>query len=252
MSARPTKSFYWLAAASFVVHVGLLASLPPGEVREAPKEARRVQARMVSRPKPPPPKVEAPPAPTPKAPEPKVEAPKAPKKIAKKKKPRKRQGRKKRRPPRTLTAKGDSGARVAAVVEVAPDKKAGSVLDLGDLDPDATDEEVEREFDPEAEEAKVVEEAVPAAERPKDRKATCRRCVKPTFPPAATAVLPARVVLSVSVTAKGKVDGVTIVRGIEPLLDGAAKKAMLASTFKPAIKNGRPSADRIPFTVEFK
>jgi TonB family protein len=141
---------------------------------------------------------------------------------------------------------------VAAVVAVAPDKKMGSVLDLGDLDPDATDEEVERTFDPEAEEKKIFEEAVPEVERPKDRKATCRRCVKPVFPPAATAVLPARVVLSVSVKANGKVSAVTVVRGIEPLLDGAAKRALLASTFKPAIKNGRPSADRIPFTVEFK
>jgi len=202
---------------------------------------------MVSRPKPPPPpKVEAP-APKPKPKPPKVEAPK----VAKKK-PKKRQGRKKRRPPRTLTAKSSSAARVAAVVAPAPDKKAGSVLDLGDLDPDATDEEVERTYDPEAEEAEIFEEAVPKAERPKDRKATCRRCVKPVFPPAATAVLPARVVLSVSVKANGKVESVTVVRGIEPLLDGAAKKALLASTFKPAIKNGRPSADRIPFTVEFK
>jgi TonB family protein len=206
---------------------------------------------MVSRPKPPPPpKVEAP-APAPKPTPPKVEAPKVPAKVAKKK-AKKRQGRKKRRPPRTLTAKSTTGARVAAVVVAAPDKKVGSVLDLGDLDPDATDEEVERSFDSEAEEAKVFEEAVPEAERPKDRKATCRRCVKPIFPPAATAVLPARVVLSVSVKANGKVDNVTVVRGIEPLLDGAAKRALLASTFKPAIKNGRPSADRIPFTVEFK
>ena len=249
MNERPTRSFYWLAAASFAVHVGLLAGLPSGGAVQTPKEARRVQARMVSRPKPPPPpKVETP-APKPKPP--KVEPPKAPKKVAKKK-PKKRQGRKKRRPPRTLTAKSTAAARVAAVVAPAPDKKMGSVLDLGDLDPDATDEEVERSYDPEAEEAKVFEEAIPEAERPKDRKATCRRCVKPVFPPAATAVLPARVVLSVSVKANGKVDSVTVVRGIEPLLDGAAKKALLASTFKPAIKNGRPSADRIPFTVEFK
>ena len=205
---------------------------------------------MVSRPKPPPPKVETP-ATTPRPTPPKVEAPKVPKKVAQKK-PKKRQGRKKRRPPRTLTAKGSTGARVAAVVAVAPDKRAGSVLDLGDLDPEATDEEIERTFDPDAEETKVFEEAVPEAERPKDRKATCRRCVKPIFPLAATAVLPARVVLSVSVKANGKVDNVTVVRGIEPLLDGAAKRALLASTFKPAIKNGRPSADRIPFTVEFK
>jgi TonB family protein len=250
VNARPTKTFYWLAAASFAVHVGVLAGLSTGAAQRPPSEVRRVQARMVSRPKPPPPKVETP-APTP----PKVETPKVPKEIPKKiaqKKPKKRQGRKKRRPPRTLTAKSTTGARVAAVVAAAPDKKVGSVLDLGDLDPDATDEEVERTFDPEAEAAKVFEEAVPAAERPKDRKATCRRCVKPIFPPAATAVLPARVVLSVSVKANGKVDNVIVVRGIEPLLDGAAKRALLASTFKPAIKNGRPSADRIPFTVEFK
>jgi TonB family protein len=72
------------------------------------------------------------------------------------------------------------------------------------------------------------------------------------YPEDSTAVLPTQVVLSVKVRANGTVEKVTVVSGIEPLLDEAAKKALLASLFVPAIRNGRTVPDRIPFTVEFK
>ena len=241
-----TKSRYWLlVSVSLGLHAAVVLGLPEGKAEVISKAPPvRVQARLVA--PPPPPKPVA------------VEAPKPEPKIAPKSKPIKkttpRKGRKKRRAARTLVAKADKAAAsdTAPIAVVNPEpEKIGSVTDLGDWDPDASDEEVNREYDKEAVEAPKVEPA-----RTKtvvaDRKATCLKCTKPVYPEDSTAVLPTQVVLSVKVRANGTVEKVTVVSGIEPLLDEAAKKALLASLFVPAIRNGRTVPDRIPFTVEFK
>jgi len=225
---------------SFGLHAAVVLGLPEGEAKTLAKAPPvRVQARLVS---PPPPKPVT------------IEAPKLELKPKPIKKTTARKGRKKRRAARTLVAKVDKVApsenAPIAVVNPEPDK-LGSVTDLGDWDPDATDEELDREYDKNAVEAPKLE---PAKKKNliADRKATCMKCTKPAFPEDSTTVLPTRVVLSVKVRANGTVEKVTVVSGVDPLLDEAAKKALLASLFVPAIRNGKTVSDRIPFTVEFK
>ena len=245
-----------LVVFSVILHLAVVFGLPEGEARAVTNVAkRRVQARLVAPPPPPPPppKVEQP-KPVEAKPEPPKPKPK-PKVLGKKaQKAQPRKGRKKRRPARTLTAKKTDAAPgdQAPVAVVNPEPgKLGSVTDLGDWDPDATDEEVDRSFDDSAVES---EEFVPAKVETvlKSRKATCKRCKKPIFPEDSTAVLPARVVLSVLVEADGTVSEVSVVLGDDELLNEAAKQALLSSLFDPAIKNGVKVSDRIPFTVEFK
>jgi periplasmic protein TonB len=245
---------------SALVHIALIFSLPDREEEAAVKREGRVKARLVTPPKPPPKKlakVEKVKPPEEKKVEPKVkEEPKKepkkvePKKVAKKKKKRLR---KKRRPPKTLTVERKGPAAPNAPTAVVPVEKPGSVTDLGDWDPDATDEETEREFDPEAvEEEEPVVVAVPEVkpDLPEDRKATCK--VKADYPKGATAVLPATVSLTVSVRANGSVESARIIGSVEPVLDREAKRALLSAKCRPAIKNGIRVAARIPFRVEFK
>ncbi|MEE2901190.1 MAG: energy transducer TonB [Myxococcota bacterium] len=239
---------------SVLLHAAVVFGLPEGEARAVTNVSkRRVQARLIAPPPPPPPKVEDP-KPVETKPEPPKPKPK-PKVVAKKaQKAQARKGRKKRRPARTLTAKNADAipSEQAPVAVVNPEPgKLGAVTDLGDWDPDATDEEVDRDFDDSAVES---EEFVPAKVETvlKSRKATCKRCKKPVFPEDSTAVLPARVVLSVLVRADGTVSEVSVVLGDDELLNEAAKQALLSSLFNPAIKNGVEVSDRIPFTVEFK
>jgi len=263
-SSNEFRVFVPLLVVSFGVHLTLLYSLP-GKAESAAKAPKaRVVARLVKPPAPPRAPEPVPPTPTPKPPEPKkvepkkvearkVEAPKPAAKPAVKKKVR-RKRRKKRRPARTLVAK-KSGISMPSVNANPAPEKTGSVTDLGDWDPDATDEEVKRTYEPTAKkEPKVTApiKVVKPKKVPKDRKATCRKCIRPAFPKGATAVLPSRVVLSIKVRANGTVASVTVVSAKDPLLAKAARRALLKSTFKPAIKNGVRVSDRIPFTVEFK
>ena len=92
----------------------------------------------------------------------------------------------------------------------------------------------------------------PDKKAPKDRKAKCKRCNKPTPPQEVLALLPAELKLSISVRKDGTVSNVAIAKGIDPVLDNEAKRIAMTWTFKPAIKNGVRVRDRVPMTVEFK
>jgi TonB family protein len=252
--------FTQLVVLSACVHVALIYSLPDREEEAVVKREGRVKARLVTPPKPPPKKiakVEKVKPPEEKKVEPKVkkEPKKEPKKVEPKKvvKKKKKRLRKKRRPPKTLTSVRKGPAAPEAPTAVVPVAKPGAVTDLGDWDPDATDEETERPFDPDIvdeEEPVAVAEPEVKPDRPKDRKATCK--VKADYPNGATAVLPATVSLTVRVLANGSVESATIIGSVEPVLDREARRALLAAKCRPAIKNGVRVAARIPFRVEFK
>ena len=181
-----------------------------------------------------------------------VKKPKVEKKVAKKRKVKRKP--KKRRPARSLTRKTKTPAPAAAPTAQPVVEKTGSVIELGELDFDATDEEVNREYDPDATDDEAPEPTpepvVVKKDVPKDRKATCK--VKARYPPGASAVLPATVVLTVQVRSNGTVASANVVSSVEDVLDNEAKKALLQAKCRPAIKNGVRVAARIPFRVEFK
>ena len=246
------NAFSWIVLGSILVHLVVIGGLPMIEDEEVTVEPKRVKARIIApKPKPIPPKpvVEKKPEPPP------IEKPKPPEvkpKPVPKKKAQKRKGRKKRLPPKTLTVKKTSSAPVSTAIQPTDSNRVGSVLDLGDLDPDATDEELNRDFDADAEESDQLVEAIPEQKRQKDRKAKCKRCNKPTPPQETLALLPAELKLSISVRKDGTVSNVSIAKGIDPILDKEAKRIAMTWTFKPAIKNGVRVTDRVPMTVEFK
>jgi protein TonB len=79
------------------------------------------------------------------------------------------------------------------------------------------------------------------------------RTVTADYPLAARAAqLEGDVVLQAVVGADGRVGGVSVVRSAHPLLDDAAKKAVLNYRYTPAQRNGVPESATIRITVSFK
>lgn len=82
---------------------------------------------------------------------------------------------------------------------------------------------------------------------------TRRRTVNPTYPAVARAAhLSGDVGLRAIVDVDGKVTSVTVVRSVHPLLDDAAKKAVLQYQYMPGLKNGVPQAMTADITVSFR
>ncbi|HTL03529.1 MAG TPA: TonB family protein [Vicinamibacterales bacterium] len=79
------------------------------------------------------------------------------------------------------------------------------------------------------------------------------RTVSPKYPPAARAAqFEGDVLLEAVVSAEGKVTGVTIVRSVHPLLDDAARAAVLQYEYAPARRNGVPESAAVRLTVSFR
>jgi TonB family protein len=82
---------------------------------------------------------------------------------------------------------------------------------------------------------------------------TRRRTVNPIYPAVARAAhLSGDVGLRAIVDVDGKVTNVTVVRSVHPLLDDAAKKAVLQYQYMPGLKNGVPQAMTADITVSFR
>ena len=79
------------------------------------------------------------------------------------------------------------------------------------------------------------------------------RSVSPKYPPAARAAqLEGDVLLEAIVSAEGKVTNVTIMRSVHPLLDEAARAAVLLYDYEPARRNGVPEPAAVRLTVSFR
>jgi TonB family protein len=79
------------------------------------------------------------------------------------------------------------------------------------------------------------------------------RSVSPNYPPAARAAqLEGDVLLEAVVSAEGKVTNVTIVRSVHPLLNDAARAAVLQYEYAPARRNGVPEPAAVRLTVSFR
>ena len=79
------------------------------------------------------------------------------------------------------------------------------------------------------------------------------RKVRPPYPAAAiSAELEGEVILSGVVGVDGRVREVTIQRSLHPLLDDAARKAVLQYVYRPAQRNGIPEPVRKIFPIQFK
>lgn len=60
------------------------------------------------------------------------------------------------------------------------------------------------------------------------------------------------VVLRASISREGEVEDVEVVKGVHPLLDGAAQRAVARWKYRPGLVNGRPTPARLKVTVDFK
>ena len=79
------------------------------------------------------------------------------------------------------------------------------------------------------------------------------REVSPEYPAAARAAqLEGDVLLEAVVGTDGKVRDVTVLRSVHPLLDAAAKTAVLHYEYVPGHRNGTPELARVRLTVSFK
>ena len=79
------------------------------------------------------------------------------------------------------------------------------------------------------------------------------RTVAADYPNAARAAqIEGDVLLQVMVDVEGKVSGVTVVKSVHPLLDAAARKAVLQYLYAPATRNGDPEASTIRIAVSFR
>ena len=79
------------------------------------------------------------------------------------------------------------------------------------------------------------------------------RTVSPDYPNVARAAqIEGDVLLEASVTSEGRVVDVSVVRSVHPLLDEAARKAVLQYGYTPGQRNGVPESARIRITVSFR
>ena len=79
------------------------------------------------------------------------------------------------------------------------------------------------------------------------------REVSPTYPPLARAAqIEGDVLLQVVVGPDGNVTEVEVSRSVHPLLDDAAREAVLKYGYKPGLRNGAPDTFRVQVTVSFR
>jgi eukaryotic-like serine/threonine-protein kinase len=79
------------------------------------------------------------------------------------------------------------------------------------------------------------------------------RTVKPDYPNVARAAqIEGDVVLQAKVTPEGKVTVVNLVRSVHPLLDEAARRAVLQYEYAPGRRNGIPESTNVRITVSFR
>ncbi len=77
--------------------------------------------------------------------------------------------------------------------------------------------------------------------------------VNPKYPEvAAKAGIQGDVFLKVSIDAAGTVTGAEVLKSVHPALDNAAKDAVQAWKFKPAMKDGKPVAVSVTIPFRFK
>jgi protein TonB len=80
-----------------------------------------------------------------------------------------------------------------------------------------------------------------------------RRTVNPIYPAVARAAhLSGDVGLRAVVDVDGTVTSVAIVRSVHPLLDDAAKRAVMQYQYMPGVKNGAPQVMTADITVSFR
>jgi TonB family protein len=79
------------------------------------------------------------------------------------------------------------------------------------------------------------------------------KTVSPEYPDVARAAqIEGDVLVEASVTAAGLVSDVAVLRPVHPLLDEAARKAVLGYEYTPARRNGIPESSRLRITVSFR
>ena len=79
------------------------------------------------------------------------------------------------------------------------------------------------------------------------------RAVSPDYPAAARAAqLEGDVVLEAVVGTDGRLRDVTVLQSAHPLLDDAAKAAVLKYEYAPALRNGTPEPAKIRIAVSFR
>jgi protein TonB len=253
----------------------------PERVTSEPSAKKMVVVRAVTRPKPKPsePRAPAPPLPEPKAPEfpnlkPMVRTPTPqsvepakpvevtaaakdqPERPSRKRK-RTRKPRRKRGPGRTLTSKSGRAA------PAATPSGGGRVLDMGEWDASAgpgDSRSTERE-----EPAAPSTSPTPGNGNGNGPAATNQKRRGKLMPPkplsrpagkypagSARAAGPVDVVLTLRVTAIGRVGSVKVVRSGGPALDKEARRVVRGVRFEPATRGGEPVPMTIPWTVTFR
>ena len=79
------------------------------------------------------------------------------------------------------------------------------------------------------------------------------REVSPTYPPLARAAqIEGNVLLQVVIGPDGSVTEVEVSRSVHPLLDDAAREAVLKYGYKPGLRDGVPDTFRVQVTVSFR
>lgn len=79
------------------------------------------------------------------------------------------------------------------------------------------------------------------------------RTVNPTYPPLALAAqIEGDVVLQAVVDSEGRVTEVDVMRPVHPLLDDAARSAVLQYGYRPGLRNGVPDTFRVQVIVSFR
>jgi TonB family protein len=79
------------------------------------------------------------------------------------------------------------------------------------------------------------------------------RAVDPEYPNVMRAAqIEGDVLLQVTIGTDGRTSGVTVVKSAHPLLDAAARKAVLQYQYAPASRNGDPEASTIRIAVSFR
>jgi protein TonB len=79
------------------------------------------------------------------------------------------------------------------------------------------------------------------------------RTVNPEYPDLARAAqLEGDVLLEATIASTGTVGNVRVLRSVHPLLDEAARKAVLKYEYLPGKRNGVPEAATVRITVSFR
>ena len=98
-------------------------------------------------------------------------------------------------------------------------------------------------------------DAAPPEPAPRDAvtQAVRVRTVEPEYPaPARAAQLEGDVLIQAVVGADGRIRDATVLRSVHPLLDEAARKAVMQYVYRPAQRNGVPEAATVRLSVSFR